>query len=101
MKSYDKFPTTTRSPQVGDIWLAKFPFCENGNMEKIRPVRIAELGEDFITVQMITTNANKGRRIYSDKFRRNSYLTNNYANIPQDKLYRKIKDIKMEDEYAR
>jgi len=96
MKLQDKFPTTTRAPQIGDIWVAKFPFSEDGNMEKMRPVRIADVNDDLITVQMITTNAHKGRKICSDKFKRDSYLTNNYATVSRDKLYRKIKNIKME-----
>ena len=98
MRSYDKFPTTTRQPHIGDVWLAKFPYCEKGNMEKVRPVCIADINDDLVKVRMITTNAKKGIKIHNNKLKKDSYLTNNYANIPIDKLYRKIHDIKMEDE---
>lgn len=94
--NYDKFPTTNKTINEGDIWLAKFPYKELGNMEKLRPVYIDEILTDKVKVIMITSNKQKGIEInIKSNKNKKSYLTNRYAYITTDKIYRKIGDLKI------
>lgn len=91
--NYDKFPTTNVQPKKGDVWLAKFPYLTKGNIEKLRPVIITEIKEEEITARMITTNKKRGSELPKELkkyMREESYLTNSYAKIGYDKLYRRI-----------
>lgn len=90
---YNEFPKTNKQPKKNDIWLALFPYETLGNMEKIRPVLINKVCEDYVIAQMITTNANKGKEIdiVQNKLYKKSYLTNYKQKLTYDKLYGKIK----------
>ena len=88
---YDRFPTTTKNIFINDVWLAKFPYFQDGNMEKLRPVLINKIKDNEIVVTMITSKENRGIKINDTNiFRKNSYLTEKHAILPIDKLYRKI-----------
>ena len=95
MKNIDKFFTTNKNPQKGDVWLVRYPYETKGNMEKVRPVIIAEVNEEYLKVRKITTNEKRGKLIIHKKYfnKKNSYLTNDYANIHYTKLIRRIKSI--------
>ena len=56
----NKFPSVKKEPQKGQVWFALFPYETLGNMEKIRPVLIEKVKENYVVARMITTNANKG-----------------------------------------
>lgn len=94
--SYNKFPTTNKNIHIGDIWYAWFPFREQGNYEKLRPVLVSAIKEDKIKVRMITSNPKKGKliviknKVKSRLLYKDSYLTNNDAYLTEDKFYSKI-----------
>lgn len=92
-KKYNDFPRTNKTPHKNDIWLALFPYETLGNMEKIRPVLIDEVKEDYVIARMITTNEKKGKEIdiSNNKLFKKSYLTNNKHKLTYDKLYGRIK----------
>lgn len=95
MRNIDKFFTTNKNPQKGDVWLVHYPYETEGNMEKPRPVIIVENKGEYLKVRKITTNQKRGKLIKHKKYftRRNSYLTNEYAEIHYTKLIRRIKSI--------
>lgn len=90
---YNDFPRTKKTPHINDIWLALFPYETLGNMEKIRPVLIEEVHDDYVIARKITTNANKGIEldIVQNKLYKKSYLTDYRQKLTYDKLYGKIK----------
>lgn len=90
---YNEFPKTKKTPHKNDIWLALFPYETLGNMEKIRPVLIEKVYEDYVIARMITTNSNKGKEIdmIQNKLYKKSYLTNYRQKLTYDKLYGRIK----------
>jgi len=92
-KKYNDFPRTKKTPRKNDIWLALFPYETLGNMEKIRPVLIEKVNEDYVIARMITTNPNKGKEIdmIQNKLFKKSYLTNYRQKLTYDKLYGRIK----------
>lgn len=96
LERYNKFPTTLRNIHVGDIWYAFFPYREEGNFEKLRPVYISYVDENTIKAKMITSNPKKGKLIViKNKVKKrllykDSYLTDNEAILTEDKLYSKI-----------
>lgn len=94
-KNSDKFMTTNRQLKKGDYWLAKFPYFEKGNFEKLRPVKILAVDEEANSyiVQKITSNPEKGKEIQipsKKKQHKKSYLTNYIAKITIDKFYHKL-----------
>lgn len=92
-KKYNDFPRTKKTPHINDIWLALFPYETLGNMEKIRPVLIEEVYDDYVIARKITTNANKGIELdlVQNKLYKKSYLTDCRQKLTYDKLYGKIK----------
>lgn len=90
---YKDFPRTKKTPQKNDIWLALFPYETLGNMQKIRPVLIENVTDDYVIARMITTNSNKGVEldIVQNHLYKKSYLTNCRKRLTYDKLYGKIK----------
>lgn len=90
---YNQFPRTNKTPHINDIWLALFPYETLGNMEKIRPVLIEKVKENYVVARMITTNANKGIELdmVQNKLFKKSYLTNTRQKLTYDKLYGRIK----------
>lgn len=90
---YNDFPRTKKRPHKNDIWLALFPYETLGNMQKIRPVLIDEVKEDYVIARMITTNSNKGIEldIVQNHLYKKSYLTNHKQKITYDKLFGRIK----------
>lgn len=93
-RKYIGLPITNKKPQKGDYWLASFPFHEAGNFEKLRPIFVEQVNQEdkSIVARMITTNPKYGEKINDKKhFKKDSYLTNNRATLPYDKLFRRIK----------
>lgn len=91
---------TNKDIHIGDIWVCKFNFIENGNMGKLRPVLIKNFDDEneLIEVQMITTKPNKYfNKAYLIPFKlfeneeRKSYLVDRYKKVPRYYLYRRIK----------
>lgn len=96
LERYNKFPTTKRNIHVGDIWYAFYPYKEEGNFEKLRPVLVSAIKEDKIKVRMITSNPKSGKliviknKVKSRLLYKDSYLTNDDALLTEDKFYSKI-----------
>ena len=92
-KKYNNFPRTNKTPHKNDIWLALFPYEQLGNMEKIRPVLIDKVYEDYVIARMITTNEKRGKEIdiSTNNLFKKSYLTNKRQRLTYDKLYGRIK----------
>lgn len=95
MRKNERFFTTTKKPQIGDVWLVRYPYETEGNMEKPRPAIITQIKGEHLKVRKITTNKTKGKLIIHDKYfkKRDSYLTNEYATIHYTKLIRRIKSV--------
>lgn len=90
---YSRFPTTSKIPEEGDIWLVKFPYEIDGNMEKLRPVLVSHVGEEKFICRKITSNSKKGEKIEGNLakyFNKPSYITNIYKKITLDKFYKRI-----------
>lgn len=91
------FPGLTKTPEVGDIWIALYPYREKGNYEKARPVLIKEINDDYIVIQKITTRSDKNIKINNDKklFKQQSYLSKDTAKISPYKLIRRIQSVQI------
>lgn len=84
--------TTTRCPNVGDIWLVHYPYFTPGNMEKVRPGIIVGFdGEDKVIVQKLTTRWRKGSKEFvHPKMKRKTYLSREKMSISEYNLIRYI-----------
>lgn len=84
--------TTTRIPQVGELWLVHYPFRTPGGYEKTRPGIIVGFGEeDTVYVRKLTTRNKKGNKpFYHPKLKKQSYLTREIQKVRDYHLIRYI-----------
>lgn len=84
--------TTTRIPQVGELWLVHYPYRTPGGYEKTRPGIIVGFGEgDEVYVRKITTKNKKGNRPFlHPKLKKQSFLTKEVLKMRDYNLIRFI-----------
>lgn len=91
---------TTKTPQIGDIWLVHFPYITPGNMEKVRPAIVKGFdGEDKTVVQKLTTKYKKGNKEFvHPKLNKKTYLSRDIVSVYDYNFVRKIGRIERESE---
>lgn len=84
--------TTTRIPQVGELWLVHYPYRTPGGYEKTRPGIIVGFGEDDeVYVRKLTSKKKKGNTLFiHPKLNRPSYLTKEVLKMRDYRLIRYI-----------
>mgnify|MGYP003290760453 CR=1 FL=1 len=91
--------TTTRIPQVGELWLVHYPYRTPGGYEKTRPGIIVGFGEgDEVYVRKITTKNKKGNRPFlHPKLKKQSFQSRQEKTLihgwKKDELKNKAEDI--------
>lgn len=87
---YDYKRNSTKAFHVGDVWLVKFPYSEQGNWYKIRPALIIDIRDEEVIVQKITSQPHEYEEIKFTNQDRKSYLSNNIVKVKDYELIRKI-----------
>ena len=84
--------TTTRIPQVGELWLVHYPYCTPGGYEKIRPGIVVGFGkDDEVFIRKITTRNKRGNKPFNHpKLKRQSFLTREIQKVRDYSLIRYI-----------
>ena len=62
-------------------------------MEKLRPVLVSQVMEDYFICRKFTTNSKKGEKVegYFEKlFNKPTYITKIYQKVTIDKFYKRI-----------
>lgn len=84
--------TTTRIPQIGELWLVHYPYVTPGGYEKIRPGIVVGFGkDDEVVVRKITTKSKKGSKPFNHpKLKRTSFLSTERMRMRDYNLIRYI-----------